>query len=441
MRAHLTPVYFQDIDRTEFSNNLKEIKSLLAEDAKFSEPVPLAEVKSVAEKVDALVFPQLVRKIYRKHEILKSAGLPVLALTSEFGTVSMWDWEIVTYLRDQGINVFSPYDVKIARMICRSLALKQEMKGKKFLVFQDSPGEGMQASIFKRFYWWEEESINRIKDRFGIEVVKKSYRKLGERVNSISDQEAEQVLSKKEIPTQNLRKENLLSAIKLYMGLKWEIEETGNIGGIGTNCLNESYFSDTTPCLAWDLLFEEQEMIWGCEADLLSLLSKYVIYKVLQTPLMMSNIYPFLMGQAALKHERISHFPEVEEPENHILVAHCGYLGVLPRSFASDWCLKPGVLEIVEDNSVAIDARLPEGGITMAKLHHNLERMFAVEGKLEGYAQYPDSDCKNGAIIKVDDGKEFMENVYSHHIIFLTGHRKYELKLLGKILGLNIEPE
>ena len=36
---------------------------------------------------------------------------------------------------------------------------------------------------------------------------------------------------------------------------------------------------------------------------------------------MMTNLYPFLMGQAALAHERIPHFPAVDEPENHILAA------------------------------------------------------------------------------------------------------------------------
>ena len=75
-------------------------------------------------------------------------------------------------------------------------------------------------------------------------------------------------------------------------------------------------------------------MIWGCEADTLSMLTKYILHKSLGAPIMMTNLYPFLLGNAALKHERIESFPDVEsEPENHMLVAHCGYMGVIPTQF------------------------------------------------------------------------------------------------------------
>ena len=57
---------------------------------------------------------------------------------------------------------------------------------------------------------------------------------------------------------------------------------------------------------------------------------------------MMTNLYPFLLGCAALKHERNPSFPHVEESENHTLAAHCGYLGVLPQSFSTEWTLYGG---------------------------------------------------------------------------------------------------
>ena len=82
------------------------------------------------------------------------------------------------------------------------------------------------------------------------------------------------------------------------------------------------------------MLFEEKRIILGCEADTMSMATKYIINKSLGAPIMMSNIYPFLVGMAALKHERIEKFPDVPEPENHLLVAHCWYLGVLPKSFS-----------------------------------------------------------------------------------------------------------
>ena len=205
------------------------------------------------------------------------------------------------------------------------------------------------------------------------------------------------------------------------------------------NCLNESFYSDTTPCLAWSMLFEEKGIIWACEADTVSLLTMYIIQKTLNEPLMMSNIYPFLMGMAALKHEKIDTFPDVEEPENHLLVAHCGYFGVVPKCFASQWQLTPKVLEIVDDNATAIDARFPEGEVTLVKLDPTLSRLQVIEGVLEGYAQYPGSDCRNGAIIKVRNGYSLMENLYSHHNIIITGHQKIALRSLASIFGLEID--
>ena len=76
----------------------------------------------------------------------------MIVLTSKFGTVEMWDWEIVYYLREKGMNVFSPYNIELAKVVIRAIAAKVQLKqGVKFLMFQDTPGEGMQAYIFKLF--------------------------------------------------------------------------------------------------------------------------------------------------------------------------------------------------------------------------------------------------------------------------------------------------
>jgi L-fucose isomerase-like protein len=225
----------------------------------------------------------------------------------------------------------------------------------------------------------------------------------------------------------------------MYIALKQEIEKDETIRGAGMNCLNESFYSDTTPCLAWDMLFEEKGLIWACEADTMVLTTKYIVHKALDVPIMMSNIYPFLMGMAALKHEKIEKFPEVEDPSNHFLVAHCGYLGVVPKSFSTEWTLRSKVLSIVDDNATAIDARLPVGALTLTKLDPTLSRLMVVEGLLEGYAQYPGSDCRNGAIVRVQNARELMNKFYSHHYLLVTGHKRVEMELLAKVMDLEID--
>jgi L-fucose isomerase-like protein len=143
------------------------------------------------------------------------------------------------------------------------------------------------------------------------------------------------------------------------------------------------------------------------------------------------------MGQVALKHEHIPDFPEVEsDPDNHILAAHCGYLGVVPQSFATEWTLREKVLAIVDNNASAIDARLPEGPITLVKLIPPFDRWSIIEGELPKYAQFPDSHCLNGAVIRVPDGRRLVDNVVSHHYIITTGHNLNALEMVSKVFGL-----
>jgi len=436
MKARLVPLYFQSGRDEDYNLQLENLKGLLAEEAEILEPVALG---SRLPEAEAVVFPQLLGDAFKQLKDLKKVNLPLLALTSEFGTVNMWDWEIVSFLKSEGLNTFAPFNLDLTKKICRSLRVKREMQQTKFLVFQDNPGEGMQAEIFKRFYWWEDSYTQLMKDKFGITLEKKSFKKLAEDAKKISDQEAEKEWENWKLPTEGVSKKALNSSIKIYIAVKREVEKDENIRGVGINCLNESFYSDTTPCLAWNMLFEEKGLIWACEADTMTLLTKYLIHRSLGVPIMMSNIYPFLMGMAALKHERIEKFPDVKDPENYLLVAHCGYLGVVPKSFSTEWTLRPKVLAIVDENATAIDARLPTGDITLSKLDPTLSKLQVIEGDLESYVQYPGSDCRNGAVIHVKDGYKLMDAFYSHHNLLITGHRGVELKFMAKALDLEIE--
>jgi len=436
MKARLVPVFFSKSRDEEFDHQLKRLIELLNEEAEFLQPVALG---SALPEADAVVFPQLVGDAYKEIGDIKKIKIPLLALTSEFGTVNMWDWEIVSFLKSQGCKVFSPYTLDLTKKICRTLMLKRDMKSTKFLLFQDNPGVGMQAEIFKRFYWWEESCTKLIKKKFGITIQKKSFKQLGETAKNIPDNAAAEALKGWNIPAEGVSRKALNSAVKMYIAIKGEVEQDDSIKGAGMNCLNESFYSDTTPCLAWNMLYEEKRLIWACEGDTMVLTTKYIINKALDVPIMMSNMYPFLMGMAALKHEKIQKFPEVDEPENHLLVVHCGYLGVVPQSFASQWTLRPKVLAIVDDNATMIDARLPEGDITLAKLDPTLSKLMVVEGLLEGYTQYPGTDCRNGAIVKIADGHKIMDKFYSHHYLLMTGHRKVELKYMAEVLDLQVE--
>ena len=437
MRARLVPLFFEPGRDRDFDTQLGALHALLDEQVEILEPVALG---AALPKAEAVVFPQLLGEAYRRLPDFQAIGLPILLITSEFGTLSMWDWEIASYLKSEGVDTIAPYSLEQTKKVCAALGVRRELKDTKFLVYQDNPGEGFQPAIFKRFYWWEDECTQRMKEKYGLTLVKRSFKDLGARAKEIPDQQADDVCKDWELSTEGVSAASVRSAVKLYLAVKRELDQDASIRAVGINCLNESHFSDSTPCLAWNMLFEQRGIIWGCEADTVSMLSKYILHKSLGAPAMMTNLYPFLLGNAALKHERIEKFPEVEEaPENHVLVAHCGYMGVIPRSFSSRWTLRKKVLAIVDENATAIDARLPTGQVTLAKLHPTFSKMSVAEGSLEGYAQFPGSDCVNGGVIRVRDGRKFIRSLASHHYILMTGHHLADIDLVSPIFGLDVE--
>ncbi|MCL2828168.1 MAG: hypothetical protein FWD99_05450 [Oscillospiraceae bacterium] len=444
MRATLLPMYLpgrNEREQEEFINQLAILEELYGQQAEFLSPVPAGE--TISAQVDAVVFPQLIGSAFEAKDILSRINIPIVVLTSQFGTVEMWDWEIVSFLREEtGLTVFSPYTVELAKVILRALGSKRAMgDGIRFLMFQDSPGEGMQAGIFKRFYWWEQACTARMEEAFGIKILYRSYKELNERAQALSDEQAEEVCAGWDVPLCGVSRENYLKAVKLYKAVKDTMAEVGQIHGVGANCLNESFLSETTPCLAWNMLYEKDDIIWVCEGDTVTMVSKFIVYNALKRPTMMTNIYPFLVGMAALKHEKIDTFPDVSNPDHHALGVHCGYFGLAPQSFCRRWELKPRVLEIVGEDALMVDCEIEPGPIILAKIHPNMKKMILIEAEISDYVQYPGSDCRNGALIhfKNNNGHQIMQTLCSHHALIVKGECVHELLALAQVYQFDTE--
>jgi hypothetical protein len=450
MKTVLQPIYFTEANERENGERREQLavlKDLYGAEADFLEEKPLGS--DIPAGADAVLFPQMIGAIFsHKGELAKlkdspAFQLPIVVLTSSFGTVEMWDWEIVSYLRVQmGLTVFTPYNTDLARVILRAIAAKKTMKGGiNFLMFQDDPGEGMQAYIFKRFYWWEKESVKTIENTFGVHLVYKSWKQVNERARAIGDDDAAALWKKRAVPAEGVPEKNIYKAVKLYMAVKEAADETGNVYGVGSNCLNESFSSDTTPCLAWDWIFEYDHIIWACEGDTVTLISKFILYSALRRPMMMTNLYPFLVGMAALKHEKIDKFPDIDDPDNHALGVHCGYFGFIPRVFCTDWVLRPKALAIVNDDAIMTDGRMQKGKVTMAKLQSDMKGIIIIEAEIEDYVQYPGSDCRNGALLryKNKNGHKVMESLSSHHAIIIQGDITHQLVQMARVYGLAVQ--
>ncbi|WP_432571721.1 hypothetical protein [Kineococcus sp. SYSU DK005] len=437
--ARLLPVHLEDEPQPAFLEQLEHLRRLSGDLVRWMEPVPIA--RAVGTSASAVVLPDLSGLAYRALEHFRAIEVPLLIVTSEFGTVSMWDWEIRDYLRRRGVPTTAPTSLQEFHDVVRALSVKERLAGASMLAYQDDLGAGQQPDIFKRFYWWEEECVHDLRERLGVQVQRRSYRELVARAGAVPQArvDAEAARLEGDVPIHGLSARARGDALRIKLALSDELDETPGVIAAGINCLNESRTSSTTPCLAWNLLFEERGLIWGCEADLTSMVTKFLTWESLRTPVMMTNLYPFLMGGAALKHERIPYFPAVEEPHNHVLAAHCGFFGIVPRSWATQWSVRPRVLEIVDENAHALDARFPTGDITIVKIDSTMRTLTATPAELPGYEQYEDSDCLNGAVLRVQDGYRFVEKLPSHHAVLAVGDVVRRLEVVSPLLGVSLE--
>ena len=293
------------------------------------------------------------------------------------------------------------------------------------------------ASQHLKHFYWEKESTQIMEETFGCKLIYYSWKKVCDNAKLIPDEEARKVSADWNIKSDGVSEEAYLRAVKIYIAVKEVIDEIGGgVVGVGANCLNESFYCDTTPCLAWNMLFEHDNIIFACEGDTLTLLSTYLIYRSIEEPIMMTNLYPFLVGMAALAHERIDKFPDIEDPDNHALGVHCGYFGLAARPFCTEWTLRPKVLEIVNDDAVMVDCRFPIGKATLAKIYPGFKKLSVIEAEIVDYVQYPGSDCRNGALIRYKDGHKVMDELCSHHSLIISGDVRPQLSQMAKVFAL-----
>jgi hypothetical protein len=438
-RPVLLPVSLDPEPGESFRRQLAALHRLAGDLAAWLPPAYLGD--PVPDEVTAVVVPDLSGLAYRLLEEFRRIDVPVLVITSEFGTVSMWDWEIRDYLRRRGVTTVAPTSPQELDDVLRALAVRATLPQARMLAYLDDLGGGQQPDIFKRFYWWEEECVADLQSSLGVSVERRSFRELAARAAAVPESRVVQAHERISggVPMVGLSWRARAEALRLYLALNDELDETPDVIAAGINCLNESTTSPTTPCLAWNLLFEERGLIWGCEADLTSMMTEFLVWSSLRTPVMMTNLYPFLMGDAALKHERIPYFPDLPDPQDHILVAHCGFLGVVPQSFATTWSVKPPVLAIVDDNAHALDARMAEGATTIVKITSTMDTLTVTPADLTGYHQYENSDCLNGAVLRVPDGYRYVEALPSHHAVLATGDIRRRLELVSPVLGLGVQ--
>ena len=141
----------------------------------------------VPAEATAVVVPDMSGLAYGKLAEFARIEVPILVVTSEFGTVSMWDWEIRDYLRRRGVPTVAPTSPEELADLVRALAVRQTLPTARMLAYLDDLGGGKQPDIFKRFYFYEQECATAMQDALGVSVERRSFRDLAARAAGIAE--------------------------------------------------------------------------------------------------------------------------------------------------------------------------------------------------------------------------------------------------------------
>ena len=276
----LLPVHLEARPKRPFHVQLEHLQQRLGDLVEWLAPAPIDA--PLPPDASAVVVPDLSGVAYRKLDAFRAIDKPILVITSEFATVSMWDWEIRDFLRRRGVATVAPTSLQESEDICRALGVKETLAGARCSPTRTtsgracSPTSSSASSGGRRSASGPCTSASASRSSTAAtgsspRVRPPSRKRASPRRPRIEDR----------VPMLGLSPSAKADALRLYSALEDDLDASGRVIAAGINCLNESASSTTTPCLAWNLLFEDRGLLWGCEADLVSMLTEFIVNKCL----------------------------------------------------------------------------------------------------------------------------------------------------------------
>ncbi|MFA6624140.1 MAG: hypothetical protein WCS80_00005 [Bacilli bacterium] len=203
--------------------------------------------------------------------------------------------------------------------------------------------------------------------------------------------------------------EELNKAYRIYTALK-EIISANNLKGLTIRCFDLLSTVHTTSCLALSLLNREG-IIGSCEGDVPSMLTAYIIQKVIRESAFQANP------------------AYIDKKENSILLSHCTLPLDMADSYVFDTHFESGI-------GLGIHADMKKGPVTILKISSDLKEFFCSEGKLT-MNYYRKNLCRTQIeVILDDDVSYFLRNPLGNHHLLCYGRHKKELSSYLTSLGL-----
>ena len=403
MRLGLIPLSSDETRRPIELSFLKEVRDFVEKKG-----IKVEEFKE-GEDYDFVIFLVVTGGSERKFlKIHKKFSPPYLFITNKFNNSLPAALEINAYLKGKG-RIFlwdKRSEKKDFVRALKTLKLTEEIKGKKMGII-GKPSFWLIAST-------PDESV--VKERFGIDIDFYPIEKFIERVKKSDDSSIDEILidlKKKATKITEIDDNELRKALKVYKTTK-EIAVERGWDLLSMECFSIIKPLDTTGCVALSLLTSEG-ITAGCEGDIPSTLTMYIIEKLTERPAFMGNI---------------AWVDRSGEETTDLYFAHCTVPLKMVKSFSLMTHFETGKgvgIKGFFDRSIGTLTRI--GG-------DSLNRIFFARAKIEKNLR-SEMMCRTQIVLKVKAKSDyFLKRPIGNHHVFSMGDYTEELELFSEIMKL-----
>ena len=403
MRLGLIPLSSDETRRPIELSFLKEVRDFVEKKG-----IEVEEFKE-GEDYDFVIFLVVTGGSERKFlNIHKKFSPPYLFITNKFNNSLPAALEINAYLKGKG-RIFlwdKRSEKKDFVRALKTLKLTEEIKGKKMGVI-GKPSFWLIAST-------PDESV--VKERFGIDIDFYPIEKFIERVKKSDDSSIDEILidlKKKATKITEIDDNELRKALKVYKTTKKIAVERG-WDLLSMECFSIIKPLDTTGCVALSLLTSEG-ITAGCEGDIPSTLTMYIMQKLTERPSFMGNI---------------AWVDRSGEETTDLYFAHCTVPLKMVKSFSLMTHFETGKgvgIKGFFDRSIGTLTRIGGDG---------LNRIFFARAKIEKNLR-SEMMCRTQIVLKVKAKSDyFLKRPIGNHHIFSMGDYTEELELFSEIMKL-----
>ena len=327
-------------------------------------------------------------------EALPSMEEPILIFFDSKDNSLAATLEIKTKLIDLGkkVVILSVDDEREAiGNILNAISTKKVLIGKRIGVV-GIPSPWLIASI---------PDQDKVKERFGIDIVNIELQELYKEVEKIKDKET---FTLKEEFTKGAKgiaepKENtIIGAIKIYLGLKKLIEKY-RLSGLTLACFTILDMLKNTGCFALSKLNDEG-LIAGCEGDIESAITMFILYHL-------TGEIPFMANPS-----------DIDLKENSIVLAHC----TIARRLLKDYIIRS---HFESGIGVGIQGELDAEEVTLLRLGgKNMNKHVLFTGKLLPI-MHSENLCRTQIKVKINEDLSYLlENPAGNHIVVTRNNYK-----------------